>query len=129
MVLAAILLGLNTLHGNAASTPHHAPAGILAALGASVLWVTMYVPYRKAYLSGMNPLSFVTVFTLGEMLTMLLLTWKFDGGFHATSLRLTQGSPFIFWLFAGGFVWGIRDLFPQLSAKYLGIRRGIPLTT
>ncbi len=128
IVLAAILLGFSTLHGNSAPTAHNATFGILAALGASLMWGTMYVPYRKAYLSGMNPLSFVTVFTLGEMLTMLLLTWKFDGGFHATSLRLTQGSPFIFWLFAGGFVWVIGDLFQQFTAKYLGIGRGIPLT-
>ena len=128
IVLAAILLGFSTLHGNSASTPHNAPAGILAALGASLLWGTMYVPYRKAYLSGMNPLSFVTVFTVGEMLTMLLLTWRFDGGFHATSLRLTQGAPFVFWLFAGGFVWVVGDLFQQFAAKYLGIGRGIPLS-
>ncbi len=128
IVLAAILLGFGTLHGNSASTPQHAPAGILAALGASLLWGTMYVPYRKAYLSGMNPLSFVTVFTAGEMLTMLLLTWKFDGGFHASVLRLSHGAPFIFWLFAGGFAWVIGDLLQQFAAKYLGIGRGIPLT-
>jgi drug/metabolite transporter (DMT)-like permease len=128
IVLAAILLGFSTLHGNLAPTSHNATFGILAALGASLMWGTMYVPYRKAYLSGMNPLSFVTVFTAGELLTMLLLTWKFDGGFHATSLRLTQGAPFIFWLFAGGFVWVIGDLFQQFAAKYLGIGRGIPLT-
>ena len=128
IVLAAILLGFSTLHGNSASTPHHALAGILAALGAGLLWGTMYVPYRKAYLSGMNPLSFVTVFTVGELLTMLLLTWRFDGGFHATSLRLTRGAPFVFWLFAGGFVWVIGDLFQQFAAKYLGIGRGIPLS-
>ena len=128
IVVAAILLGFSTLHGNSDPTPHHAPAGILAALGASVLWGTMYVPYRKAYLSGMNPLSFVTVFTVGEMLTMLLLTWKFDGGFHASVLRLSHGAHFIFWLFAGGFVWVIGDLLQQFAAKYLGIGRGIPLT-
>ena len=28
IVLAAILLGFSTLHGNSASTPHHAPVGI-----------------------------------------------------------------------------------------------------
>jgi len=128
IVVAAILLGFSTLHGNSEPTPHHAPAGILAALGASVLWGTMYVPYRKAYLSGMNPLSFVTVFTVGEMLTMLLLTWTFDGGFHASVLRLSHGAHFIFWLFAGGFVWVIGDLLQQFAAKYLGIGRGIPLT-
>ena len=38
-----------------------------APLGAGMLWGTMYIPYRKAYISGMNPLSFVTVFTFGEL--------------------------------------------------------------
>src|SRR5216684_6994430 len=88
----------------------------------------MHLPDRKAYLSGMNPLSFVTVFTVGEMLTMLLLTWKFDGGFHASVLRLSHGAHFIFWLFAGGFVWVIGDLLQQFATKYLGIGRGIPLS-
>src|ERR1017187_712683 len=58
IVIAAVLLGFSTIHG--ATSGHHAVQGILAAGGASLLWGTMYVPYRKAYLSGMNPLSFVT---------------------------------------------------------------------
>ena len=33
-----------------------------------------------------------------------------------------------FWLFLGGFVWVIGDLFQQFAAKYLGIGRGIPLS-
>ena len=33
----------------------------------------MYIPYRKAYLTGMNPLSFITFFTVGELITMLIL--------------------------------------------------------
>src|SRR5450631_1750277 len=127
IVVAAIMLGFSTIHTGMTPAPR-AVGGILAALGASLLWGTMYVPYRKAYISGMNPLSFVTIFTVGELLTMVLLTWKFDGGFQATSLRLTQGAPFVFWLFAGGFVWVIGDLFQQFAAKYLGIGRGIPLT-
>src|SRR5258708_10013900 len=45
----------------------HSPRGVWAALGAGVLWGTMYIPYRKAYLTGMNPLSFVTFFTFGEL--------------------------------------------------------------
>src|SRR5258707_5524821 len=40
----------------------HSMRGVWAALGAGVLWGTMYIPYRKAYLTGMNPLSFVTLF-------------------------------------------------------------------
>ena len=128
ILLAAILLGFSTFHSHGGGNSHHAATGILAAVGASLMWGTMYVPYRKAYLSGMNPLSFVTVFTIGELLTMALLTWTFDGGIHASYLRLARGAPLIFWLFAGGFVWVIGDLFQQFAAKYLGIGRGIPLT-
>jgi hypothetical protein len=32
------------------------------------------------------------------------------------------------WLFLGGFVWVIGDMFQQFAAKYLGIGRGIPLS-
>src|SRR5437879_9989708 len=35
----------------------HSLHGVWAALGAGILWGTMYIPYRKAYLTGMNPLS------------------------------------------------------------------------
>ena len=52
------------------------------------MWGTMYVPYRKAYLSGMNPLSFVTMFTVGELLTMLVLTWTLDGGRRSSAFQL-----------------------------------------
>ena len=45
----------------------------LGCLGAGVLWGTMYIPYRKAYLTGMNPLSFVTFFTFGELGMMAAL--------------------------------------------------------
>src|SRR5271167_2538569 len=45
------------------SSSGHSLNGVWAALGAGVLWGTMYIPYRKAYLTGMNPLSFVTFFT------------------------------------------------------------------
>ena len=37
--------------------------GVVAALTAGVLWGTMYIPYRKAYLTGMSPLAFITFFT------------------------------------------------------------------
>jgi drug/metabolite transporter (DMT)-like permease len=45
----------------------HSMRGVWAALGAGILWGTMYIPYRKAYLTGMNPLSFVTFFSFGEL--------------------------------------------------------------
>ena len=127
IILAAVLLGFSTMHGSG-STPHHAVQGIIAALGASLLWGTMYVPYRKAYISGMNPLSFVTVFTIGEVVTMLTLVLTLDGGTHSSVFHSALVRPLLFWLFLGGFVWVIGDLLQQFATKYLGIGRGIPLS-
>jgi glucose uptake protein GlcU len=126
IVAAAIMLGYSTIHGGA-SAPH-AVRGLVAAGGASLMWGTMYVPYRKAYLSGMNPLSFVTTFTIGELGTMCVLTWTLDGGIHSSALQLLHSKQLLFWLFLGGFVWVIGDLFQQFATKYLGIGRGIPLS-
>jgi glucose uptake protein GlcU len=129
IVAAAILLGFSTIHGGGGpSSSPHALRGLLAAGGASLMWGTMYVPYRKAYLSGMNPLSFVTVFTVGELGTMFLLTWTLDGGMQSSAFQLAHSSQLLFWLFLGGFVWVIGDLFQQFTTKYLGIGRGIPLS-
>jgi len=127
IVTAAILLAFVTVqHTNTA----HAQAvhGILAALGASLLWGTMYVPYRKAYLSGMNPLSFVTIFTLGELGTMALLAVTFGGGVARLHGELSAARHVVFWIFLGGFCWVIGDLFQQYATKYIGIGRGIPLS-
>ena len=126
IVIAAVMLGFSTLHGG--TMGQHAVRGIAAALGASLMWGTMYVPYRKAYLSGMNPLSFVTAFTVGELGTVLALTLILDGGVHSTAFQLFHMPGVLFWLFLGGFVWVIGDLFQQFAAKYLGIGRGIPLS-
>jgi drug/metabolite transporter (DMT)-like permease len=127
IVIAAILLGLASSHEQAGSGPHSA-SGILAALGASLLWGTMYIPYRKAYLSGMNPLSFVTVFTVGELGTMTALALAFEGGVSPLLNSLKAARPEIFWLFLGGFCWVIGDLYQQYATKYLGIGRAIPLS-
>ncbi len=127
IVVAAILLGYSTVHGSSHPSPH-AGRGILAALGASLLWGTMYVPYRKAYVSGMNPLSFVTAFTFGELGSVFTLIWALDGGRHSSAFHFAQFRPILFWLFLGGFVWVVGDLFQQFAAKYLGIGRGIPLS-
>jgi drug/metabolite transporter (DMT)-like permease len=126
IVIAAVMLGFSTIQGGAMG--NHAFRGIVAALGASLMWGTMYVPYRKAYLSGMNPLSFVTAFTVGELGTVLALTLALDGGLHSTAFQLFHMPGVLFWLFLGGFVWVIGDLFQQFAAKYLGIGRGIPLS-
>ena len=127
-VLAAVLLGFSSMHGGAGVAPTHAARGILAAIGASFMWGTMYVPYRKAYLSGMNPLSFVTAFTVGELATVLTLALTLGGGTHVIGAELQHARGVLFWLFLGGMVWVVGDLFQQFAAKYLGIGRGIPLS-
>jgi glucose uptake protein GlcU len=127
IVIAAVMLGFSTIDGGSSSM-QHGWSGIAAAIGASLMWGTMYVPYRKAYLSGMNPLSFVTAFTVGELGTVLALTLALDGGTHSSAFQLFHMRGVLFWLFLGGFVWVIGDLFQQFAAKYLGIGRGIPLS-
>jgi glucose uptake protein GlcU len=105
----------------------HPMRGVWAALGAGILWGTMYIPYRKAYLTGMNPLSFVTFFTLGELGMMAGLAVSSLGVaplWHA----LVGARDVLFWLMLGGFIWVIGDLFQQYAAKYVGISRGIPLS-
>ncbi len=92
------------------------------------MWGTMYIPYRKAYISGMNPLSFVTVFTFGELSTVFALALVFGGGYDHVMADLTRARPALFWLFLGGFCWVLGDLFQQYAAKYIGISRGIPLS-
>ena len=88
----------------------------------------MYIPYRKAYISGMNPLSFVTVFTFGELATALALAAAFHGGLQGLSTEMGRARPALFWLFLGGFCWVLGDLFQQYAAKYIGVGRGIPLS-
>ncbi|RRA49575.1 GRP family sugar transporter [Acidipila sp. EB88] len=129
IVSAAILLGFSTIHGASAApgATVQAVRGLAAAVGASLMWGTMYVPYRKAYISGMNPLSFVTAFTVGELATMFALTLYLDGGRKSSVFRLVHNPQLLFWLFLGGFIWVIGDIFQQFAAKYLGIGRGIPL--
>ena len=127
IVTGACLLAYATQH-HSSGAPQQATLGILAALGAGMLWGTMYIPYRKAYISGMNPLSFVTVFTFGELGTTFALAAKFHGGFASLTTELTRARPVFFWLFLGGFCWVLGDLFQQYAAKYIGIGRGIPLS-
>jgi drug/metabolite transporter (DMT)-like permease len=110
------------------TTPENAAHGILAAVGAGVLWGTMYIPYRKAYLTGMNPLSFVAFFTIGELGMMSALALSYSGGATGLLQELTRAKPALFWLMLGGFVWVIGDIFQQYAAKYVGISRGIPLS-
>jgi len=109
-------------------TSGHAARGVAAALAAGVLWGTMYIPYRKAYLTGMNPLSFITFFTIGELVMMTALAVSDRGGVAALMAELSRARDVLFWLLCGGFVWVVGDLFQQYAAKYVGISRGIPLS-
>ncbi|HEY6339218.1 MAG TPA: GRP family sugar transporter [Candidatus Sulfotelmatobacter sp.] len=102
--------------------------GVAAALGAGVLWGTMYIPYRKAYLSGMNPLSFVSFFTIGELGMMAVLSAHYIGGAMALWQQLRDARHLLFWLLGAGFVWVIGDIFQQYAVKYIGVSRGIPLS-
>ena len=127
ILVGATLLGYASSY-HLASSPQRVTTGLLAALGAGLLWGTQYIPYRKAYLSGMNPLSFVTVFTVGELITMTVLALVFRGGLHPLLHEIALARPALFWLFLGGFCWVLGDLFQQYAAKYIGIGRGIPLS-
>src|SRR5450631_3829397 len=98
IVAGACVLAYATSHRQEAGS-HNATLGILAALGAGLLWGTMYVPYRKAYISGMNPLSFVTVFTFGELGTTFVLGAIFHGGVGNLIDELAIARPALFWLF------------------------------
>jgi drug/metabolite transporter (DMT)-like permease len=118
IVAGACLLAYATSQKSNAA-PGGAALGIVAALTAGLLWGTMYIPYRKAYISGMNPLSFGTVWTLAVV---------FDGGVHGVVAELARARPAMFWLFLGGFCWVVGDLFQNYAAKYIGIARGIPLS-
>jgi glucose uptake protein GlcU len=120
---ATLLAVASSAHGPEA----HSLRGVWAALGAGILWGTMYIPYRKAYLTGMNPLSFVTFFSFGELGMMTVLSVG-SLGLAPLWLELLGARTVIFWLMLGGFVWVIGDIFQQYAAKYVGISRGIPLS-
>jgi drug/metabolite transporter (DMT)-like permease len=128
---ALVMCAGATLLAIASSTqapPAHPWRGVLAALGAGVLWGTMYIPYRKAYLTGMNPLSFVAFFTVGELGMMGALALAYGGGPFGLWQQVVAARDVLFWLMLGGFVWVVGDIFQQYAAKYVGISRGIPLS-
>ncbi|MGA3032316.1 MAG: GRP family sugar transporter [Terracidiphilus sp.] len=127
IVFGAAVLAVATTQ-QSASAPGRAAVGIVAAVGAGAMFGTMYIPYRKAYISGMNPLSFVTIFTFGEMGAILILGLDFFGGAAPLAAELARARSMLFWPFVGGFCWVIGDLFQQYAAKYIGIGRGIPLS-
>lgn len=127
IVFGATVLAIATAQ-QSSGTSGKAMTGIIAALGAGAMFGTMYIPYRKAYISGMNPLSFVTIFTFGELATVSVLGFIFYGGVDPVVAELQRARSMLFWPFLGGFCWVIGDLFQQYAAKYIGIGRGIPLS-
>lgn len=125
MCIGATMLAIAS--SGQSSVSSHSLNGVWAALGAGILWGTMYIPYRKAYLTGMNPLSFVTFFSFGELGMMSILSVG-SLGLALLWQELLSARSVIFWLMLGGFVWVIGDIFQQYAAKYVGISRGIPLS-
>jgi drug/metabolite transporter (DMT)-like permease len=125
MCVGATMLAIASSRQSPAAV--HSLNGVWAALGAGILWGTMYIPYRKAYLTGMNPLSFVTFFSFGELGMMSILSVS-SLGLAPLGQELLSARNVIFWLMLGGFVWVIGDIFQQYAAKYVGISRGIPLS-
>jgi drug/metabolite transporter (DMT)-like permease len=128
----AIMIGAVALSfasaGSGVIAAHRVFSGVGAALGAGLLLGTMYIPYRKAYLSGLNPLSFVTIFTLGELAIIVTLAFTLHDGGSSTLVQLKAIKSSTLWLFLGGFCWVIGDLFQQYGTKYVGISRAIPLS-
>src|SRR5947207_1799323 len=127
---AALMFAGGVLLAAASSVQAHGQAmlGIAGALGAGVLWGTMYIPYRKAYLTGMSPLSFVTFFAIGELGMITVLAVVYTGGVRSLWQQLVLSQGVLFWLVLGGVMWVIGDIFQQYAAKYIGISRGVPLS-
>ena len=125
MFVGAILLSfVSTSHG---ASVHHV-RGVAAALGAGLMFGSQYIPFRKAYITGLNPFTFLTFFTFGEMTTMTVLAVVLAGGWFQFWRELTSNSGILFWPLLGGFMWVVGDLFQNYAAKYVGISRGIPLS-
>jgi drug/metabolite transporter (DMT)-like permease len=128
---ALVLFGgaiLLSLASTSQAAQGHAMRGVVAALGAGIVLGSMYIPYRKAYISGMNPLTFITFFTVGELATITVLAVSFSGGSKTFWYDLVKSRGILFWPLLGGFLWVVGDLFQNYAAKYIGISRGIPLS-
>src|SRR5947199_8738401 len=83
----------------------HAARGVAPALAAGALWGTMYIPYRKAYLTGMNPLAFIAFFTVGEDVIMLTLALADHGAVAVHAADLVGARDAQLWPLLGGVVW------------------------
>jgi hypothetical protein len=76
----------------------------------------------------MNPLTFLTFFTFGEMSMMTIVAIVLSGGAGAFWHDLVTNRAILLWPMLGGFMWVVGDLFQNYAAKYVGISRGIPLS-
>ena len=121
----AMLLSAATTSGAAHES---GPRGIAEAAGAGLMFGSMYIPYRKAYITGMNPLTFLTFFTFGEMTIMTAVAVLFSGGVGPFSHELAANRAILLWPMLGGFMWVVGDLFQNYATKYVGISRAIPLS-
>lgn len=132
VVGGALIIFLGAILISAASTSQAAQGsalrGIGAALGAGLMFGSMYISYRKAYLTGMNPLTFLTFFTFGEITTVTVLAVVFLGGVDPFWQELAANRSILFWPLLGGFMWVVGDLLQNYATKYVGISRGIPLS-
>ena len=118
IVVGACVLAYATARTSRAQRRETPPSsGILAALGAGLLWGTMYIPYRKAYISGMNPLSFVTVFTFGELGTVFALALVFDGGIRRRGCVTRQGPAGAVLALPGRFLLGVGRPVPAVRGE------------
>jgi drug/metabolite transporter (DMT)-like permease len=123
--LGAILISAASVSQAAHGSAAH---GIAAALGAGLMFGSMYISYRKAYITGMNPLTFLTFFTVGELTMMTIVAVAFTGGVGAFWHDLAASRAILLWPMLGGFMWVVGDLLQNYAAKYVGISRGIPLS-
>src|SRR3954454_8539397 len=132
VVGGAVVIFIGAILISAASTSEgahgSAPRGIAAAVGAGLMFGSMYIPYRKAYITGMNPLTFLTFFTFGEMTMVTIIALLFTGGVGPFWHELSANRAILLWPMLGGFMWVVGDLFQNYATKYVGISRGIPLS-
>ncbi|MBV8070162.1 MAG: EamA/RhaT family transporter [Acidobacteriaceae bacterium] len=132
VVGGAVIIFIGAVLISAASTSEagrgNAVHGIAAAIGAGLMFGSMYIPYRKAYITGMNPLTFLTFFTFGEMTMMTAVALVFTGGVRPFWHDLAASRGILLWPMLGGFMWVVGDIFQNYATKYVGISRGIPLS-
>src|SRR5437879_11262227 len=72
----------------------------------------------------MNPLAFVTFFTVGELGMMSALALAERGGGAALVAELSGARDVLFWLLLGGFVWVVGTCSSSLQRSTWGSAEG-----